>query len=761
MKKSLLPLCLLGLFGLCKVTAQQHLQVNDSYSAEQLVNALIDNSCAQVSNINIQGSHGNKSYGHFTNGSNTFPFTNGIVLSTGFATSATGPNNSLLSEGSTDWLGDNDLEIALGVSNTINATVLEFDFIPYTDKISFDYIFSSEQYLTSITSQNQCNYTDGFAFLIKEASGNTPYTNLAVVPDTNIPVKVNTVRGLGVCPSANEQYFDSFNDFEHPTNFNGQTVILQAKTDVMPGTTYHIKLVVADQGNNLYDSAIFLGGGSFKNVTDLGADRLFETNNPLCSGETIQLNAFTPNATGYKWYKDDVLQPVTSSTYNITSGGNYSVIVEFGLGCTSTGKIRIEESNPPVVSAYTLIQCDDNNDGITTYNLDLAYNMVTNNDTSLFVYYYLNMNDAQTSSNHITNTASFHNSTPNQIIYAQVMTPYSCFSISPITLVTSNNTLITPSPIDSCDDYGTDDGITIFDLTQRESQILQNLPSGLSLQYFISANDALLAINPIADPQNFINTTPGHQTIYARIYSSGDCYGIVPIELLVYSFGSDLNDEEITLCENKTLILDAGNSYTSYEWSTNPPQYSQRISINEPGNYSVTVTNNHGCAGTKNFIITPSGKATGANVIIDDFKGENNIVTIEPVGNGNYEFSLDDKNYQDINTFNHLPSGKYKAYIRDKNGCGTLELDFFILDYPRFFTPNNDTINDVWTIRYLNFISEAEVYIFDRYGKVITGFKGSGSWDGTLNGKPLPATDYWFVITINSRSIKGHFSLMR
>jgi gliding motility-associated-like protein len=56
---------------------------------------------------------------------------------------------------------------------------------------------------------------------------------------------------------------------------------------------------------------------------------------------------------------------------------------------------------------------------------------------------------------------------------------------------------------------------------------------------------------------------------------------------------------------------------------------------------------------------------------------------------------------------------------------------------------------------------DAEIHIFDRYGKLITGFKGSGSWDGTFNGTDSPATDYWFELILQDRSIKGHFSLLR
>ena len=209
----------------------QYITVDESQTVAQLVeDVLINNACANVSNITVTSYNGGggDSYGYFTAGTSAFPFAEGIVLTTGRAVSAIGPNSGILSEGPTSWAGDSDLEQALGVNNTINATVLEFDFLPLANKISFDYLFASEQYLTN-PSSGQCNYTDGFAFLLKKANTAEPYQNLALVPGTNIPVRVNTVRGAGtICPSANEAYFDAFNDFENPTNYNGQTVILTA-----------------------------------------------------------------------------------------------------------------------------------------------------------------------------------------------------------------------------------------------------------------------------------------------------------------------------------------------------------------------------------------------------------------------------------------------------------------------------------------------------------------------------------------------------
>lgn len=172
----------------------QNIIVDDTYTAQQLVeNVLINSPCANVSNFMVSGGNfasGEKSFGYFTAGTSTFPFTNGVVLSTSRAISTPGPNATLLSEDVPGWLGDSDLNQALSISNTSNATILEFDFTPLTSLISFNYIFASEEYHDAAP----CHYSDGFAFLLKEAGSTGNYQNLALIPSTTIPVKVTTVH---------------------------------------------------------------------------------------------------------------------------------------------------------------------------------------------------------------------------------------------------------------------------------------------------------------------------------------------------------------------------------------------------------------------------------------------------------------------------------------------------------------------------------------------------------------------------------------
>jgi gliding motility-associated-like protein len=764
------PLFLVLFLLITTSATAQYITVNDTYTPLQLVeDVLINSDCALVSNVSVSGgAYGaNQTYGFFNGAGTTFPFQNGIVLSTGRAIKAQGPNTSLLDDGNNiGWNGDQDLEQALDINNSTNATVLEFDFIPVGNRISFDYMLSSEEYHDNAP----CNYSDGFAFLLREAGSTNAYQNLAVVPGTNIPVKVTSVHpdipGSNGCPAQNPQYFGAFNGTQHPTNFNGQTGVLTAVADVTPGITYHIKLVIADEGNYRYDSAIFIGGGSFNMVTDLGPDRLIANSNPLCNGENFTLDATTTAATGYQWYKDNtLLAGATNATYTATAPGTYFVDVAFSATCSSEGEITLEYAAPVTFAPLTFMQCEQDGDGLADFYLSrVADELVRTQQGYQTLAIYETLADANNGTNPLPMGADdvFYNTTPNQVVYAVVENQLGCRGIAQVTLSTPTYTATAPAPIALCDTDGTDDGLLSFDLTGIESDLLQPAPAGTVVYFYESYADALAYSNPVALP--YTNTIAGGQTIYAGLSNTAGCLDIVPVQLTVYSFGTALQDEEIIMCDGAPIPLDAGSGYTSYSWNTTPPALTQILVADTPGTYTVTVTNTVGCEGSKTFTVLPSGRAMGATFAINDFMGGGDAVTVVPRGAGVYEYSIDGVTYQESPQFNNLATGEYTAYIRDTNGCGPVYTDtFFILDYPKFFTPNDDGTHDTWRIPYMQYRPGITVSIFDRYGKFITYFRGSSTgWDGTLNGKKLPAEDYWFVITLeDGREVKGHFALMR
>ncbi|MBQ0770017.1 MAG: choice-of-anchor L domain-containing protein, partial [Bizionia sp.] len=194
-----------------------YIQVSTTdYTIEQLVtDVLIDSPCAVVSNVTSSTGTDFGSVngiGSFVSTGGTFGFDGGILLSSGSAVAAEGPETGTQSNGNSAWGGDADLQAAVpgtaaNPNTTRNASYIQFEFTPIVDNISFDFIFASEEYGTF-----QCSFTDSFAFLLTDiATGIT--TNLAIIPGTTDVVSVLNVRDGAYntsCPSANVAYFDSY-----------------------------------------------------------------------------------------------------------------------------------------------------------------------------------------------------------------------------------------------------------------------------------------------------------------------------------------------------------------------------------------------------------------------------------------------------------------------------------------------------------------------------------------------------------------------
>ena len=152
-------------------TFGQNIQVDSqTYTPQQLIeDILIDSDCITnvlVTNV-IGGDFNNtdESYGFFDATGTTFPFQSGLLLSTGRLLNTQGPNTTLSDDDAPNWVGDNDLETILNEPNTINATIIEFDFTTIADQVSFRYIFASEEYQEN--DPNTCQFSDLFGFLIR------------------------------------------------------------------------------------------------------------------------------------------------------------------------------------------------------------------------------------------------------------------------------------------------------------------------------------------------------------------------------------------------------------------------------------------------------------------------------------------------------------------------------------------------------------------------------------------------------------------
>lgn len=139
------------------------------------------------------------------------------------------------------------------------------------------------------------------------------------------------------------------------------------------------------------------------------------------------------------------------------------------------------------------------------------------------------------------------------------------------------------------------------------------------------------------------------------------------------------------------------------------------------------------------------------------------------MGEGSYEYSIDDISYKENGIFQNLKPGIYTLFVRDKNGCGTLPFEFSVFNYPSFFTPNSHGVKDEWSVEGFSVseYSSSKIRVFNRYGKLLyENSDTSNNWDGTYNGNILPSDTYWFSIEVTDRNgriirKKGPLSLLR
>jgi len=210
----------------------------------------------------------NRQMGYFQKATSNFPIAEGIILTTGIASSAMGPNNT---GGKSDLMviGASDPDLSTISGEDMNdAAVLEFDFVPAGNTMEFKYMFSSEEYLEYVHT----SFNDAFGFFLSGPGITGPYqnnaVNLALLPNGD-PVTINTIHPAGTniadqpYPSHNEAYYLDNPQPSVTYQFDGGTVLLTATYAVIPCQTYHIKLTVADAFDQEFDGAVFLAAKSF------------------------------------------------------------------------------------------------------------------------------------------------------------------------------------------------------------------------------------------------------------------------------------------------------------------------------------------------------------------------------------------------------------------------------------------------------------------------------------------------------------------
>ncbi|MCW3161166.1 choice-of-anchor L domain-containing protein [Chryseobacterium oryctis] len=722
-----------------------------TYSAEQLVKDILINggsacSVPNVTNVTVTPtqavSDNNRFWGYFHKGTTNFPFTDGIVLTTGYARQA-GNVASAVSTAVTG-AGINDPDLLAAVPNPDpnydykDNVMLEFDFVPNSNQVKFNYLFASEEY----TGNYPCQYSDAFALLIRPVSGG-PYVNVAVLPGGAGPVSMTNIHGSTQangstlsCPAINETYFAGYNSSSNiVTNYEGRTIPLTAIADVTPGVAYHFKMVLSDYRDTGYDSAVFIEGGSFDigiKIVD-GSGAVLPNEVKMCDNtpQTLVAQVSTVAGMTFQWYKNDVLiNGATTGTYVATSPGVYEVKVSVpGNNCPGSAVITIVGGTTPTAQNATMKLCATPTNN--TFNLNDAKPQISTTQGAVFRFYPTQAG-AQAQDNTFIPEANLanYNGTDGQVLYVVVTDGAFCSKMVTLTLNKEDLPIAQVSA-------------PRLRICSGESVVL-TASGGVTYQWGDTSNTGA------------VRTVSPTQTTTYTVYAIGaqNCKSAQPATItieVVPALVSNLKGGMI--CEGDQITLDAGQgpNYT-YIWNTGDT--SQTISVNTPGTYTVTITNG---VCTKDYT-TKVVRAIIPEIINVDYK-DNGVMTITASNpsNGPLEYSIDNGlTWHNSNVFTNVPKNTVISIrVRVKFTSCVSFVEYFTFVMQNVITPNGDNVNDIIDFRGVSDYKDFKGVIFDRYGKEV--FKASSLtpyWDGYFQGKRLPTASYWYQVTFEDPASK-------
>ena len=460
----------------------------------------------------------------------------------------------------------------------------------------------------------------------------------------------------------------------------------------------------------------------------------------------------------------------------------------------------IVKHNPDIFLPDDIRICSDQI--VTDYDLTVRENQITGGDNSITLSYYESQLDLD-NNNPIVNPTAYTNTLLNRDILVLATGINLCTSTTTLSLRTIlyDNINQNPTPIEECE---TDNnGFDYFDITRRELEILNGLNAlDFSFTYYELEADAIIGnTNNITNLGNFENTVAVTQVIYVRVQPvANECFIVVPLTLIVNpvpeigiydkyvicldNTDSVINPTLITFFPNPPIDTQLNPLEYTFQWyngtesevNSNP----NSVIINGEigpiyipttiGFYTVIATNiATGCripATTEVVGSYPPEQITVA--LVSETFSENNVIEVEVVGNGEYEFRLDFGPWQNEPRFENVTGGEHTIYVRDLLNCNEISQIQIVIDYPRYFTPNNDGYHDTWNIKGMSSQQNSTVHIFDRYGKLLKQLSPLGyGWDGTFNGKKSPSNDYWFVVEFIepsdgiTKQFRAHFTLKR
>ncbi|AEM69797.1 PKD domain containing protein [Allomuricauda ruestringensis DSM 13258] len=418
---------------------------------------------------------------------------------------------------------------------------------------------------------------------------------------------------------------------------------------------------------------------------------------------------------------------------------------------------------PTASTLNTLVGCDDNNDGISEYfDTSNIESEVVGNQANIVVSYF----DASGTPLPSPLPNPYTNILANEeTITVRVTNELTnCFEETPLLLRTATQPQISsPQPIYACDQGN---GFAQFVTAGIEAEIIGN-QTGLTIKFYNDDGEQLP--NPL--PDMFQNMEAWQQTIHVLVENelNDSCSSETSLDLIVQELPMVNLDSSYFLCNLEPFLpISVASGWDNYNWMYEDGSIistTYEANLTEAGKYTLLVgvmVNGIFCENSYEFELIRSMPPTITDVSYQQLS-DNNSIEITASGDGDFEYSIDGVNFKDSHIFTNLIGGKYTVFVRDKNGCGEDSEEIVVIDYPKFFTPNHDGYNDFWHILGIDAYPNADVLIFDRYGKLLKQLSSSDiGWDGTYNGDEMMSNDYWFKSDLGNGTVfSGHFTLKR
>lgn len=777
------------------------LQTNGGQTPDQLVQNVLLGNGVEVSNVFYSGSI--NAIGTFNAANTTLGLEEGIIMTTGTIANNSdgphGPNDQPDAGFDNNETGYGQLTNLVG-TNTFNAAILEFDFVPFSDTVKFEYVFASEEYPEFVGSQ----FNDVFAFFISGPGIEGGTKNMALLPGTSQPVAINNVNNgqanNGPCVNC-AFYNNNGNGNNAPYNidpqyvqYDGFTTPLKAVSKVECGEKYHLIIAVADVGDGIYDSGIFLAANSLTSEQPVYVDYELSSDS-YGDGVTMAQGCTSAEVTITRtgsMINEPLTVPIRVSG-SAVEGVDYSNIpnsvtfpagqatISFTIDALINGSLEGLEN---IVLDFEIPDpCGLNN----TQTIELFVNEVSNVEVSLDDEDILCPGSEVILSPQVTGGGSGYN-----YLWSSGETTET-ISVSPL-VTESYSVSVTDNCLNQTDDATATVNVPIYDdillnVTEDITEQCPFVPYTLNVEAIGGAgNYSYLWTGQTGVPlvnSNSLTVAPDETTTYTvQVTDQCDVSETDQVTITVLSPPLELEISPTQdICPGDSALIEVEGTGGFGDYYYNWPHSGEAtpsvwVEPSETTEYTVIVMDD-----CQTFDVRASTK-----IIVDkpdaNFRPITNPKYIDlpitfqnlSVNGVSYEWNFGDGVTSTMvhpnNTYSEPGDYEVMLIATDEKGCvdttykNILILDEFYLYVPNTFTPDGDRFNNSFKVSSIN-VNKFKIQIFNRWGELLFESDDKNfEWDGTYNGEIVPDGTYvWklFYRSVNEdeETITGHITILR